>query len=235
MIKQILRSPVFTAVLFVAAAALIAFGGIGAARAVPRIVSNDWRGEVELTDIETALVENDIVVEGHDTLLGKSFLEPNKLGDKAENFKYGTTYDEVLSVRNVGTIDQYVRVTVYKFWEDADGAKQSGLNPDYIDLHFVEGDGWTIDKKASTPERTVLYYDKILGCAEGSETGNATDSTPFADKLTINGAVATVTSVKDGEVTYDYDGKTFRIKAVVDAVQTHNGEVAMTGAWGRTV
>lgn len=235
MIKRVLRSPAFTAVLVVAAAALLIFGGLGVARAVPRIVSNDWRGEVELTNIETALVENDLVVEGHDTLLGKSFLEPNKLGDNAENFKYGVTYDEVLSVRNVGTIDQYVRVTVYKFWEDAKGVKDATLDPDYIDLHFVEGDGWTIDKKASTPERTVLYYDKILGSAENSETGNPTDSTPFADKLTINGAVATVTAVQDGEITYKYNGKTFRIKAVVDAVQTHNGEAAMTGAWGRTV
>ena len=232
MIKQVLRSPIVTAVLFVAAAALLVFGGIGVARAVPRIVSNDWRGEVELTNIETALVENGSIVEGHDTLLGKSFRDPNKLGDNAENFKYGTTYDEVLSVRNVGTIDQYVRVSVYKFWEDAEGNKDASLDPAMIDLHFVEGDGWTIDKAASTPERTVLYYDKILGCAEGSETGNATDSTPFADKITINGAIATKTSSNNGEITYDYNGKTFRIKAVVDAVQTHSDDIAKVGAWG---
>ena len=74
MIKNVLRSPVFAIALLVVAAGLIVAGSIGVARAVPRIVSNDWRGEVELTDIETALVENDIVVEGHDTLLGKSFL-----------------------------------------------------------------------------------------------------------------------------------------------------------------
>ena len=34
--------------------------------------------------------------------------------------------------------------------------------------------------------------------------------------------------------TLAYKGRTFEIKAVADAVQTHNAEDAMTGAWGRT-
>ena len=224
MIKRLFRSPIFTIGLFVAAAVLILVGGMGTVRAAPRIQSNDWKGEVELTDIETALVENGNIVEGHDTLLGSSFRNPNNLGSNAENFQYGVTYDEALSVRNVGSIDQYVRVTVYKFWEDGDGKKDPTLDPSLIDLHFVTDGGWSIDTAASTPERTVLYYDKILGAPKGSETGNIPGSSLFADKLTIKDEVATAQG--------NYNGKTFRIKAVVDAVQTHNADAARVGAWG---
>ena len=219
MMKKLLKSPIATAVLFVAAAALLLTGGIGAAFAAPRIQSADYRAEVVLTDIQTALTENGNVVEGDDALL--STLVPS-----GEKFKVGKTYDEKLAVRNVGKIDEYVRVTVTKFWNDANG-KDVALDPALIDLHFVTGQGWTIDKDASTTERTVLYYAKPIAPGE--------DTSLFADKLTINGKVVTsVTKLADGSEEFDYEGVKFRIKAVADAVQTHNATDAMTSAWGRT-
>ena len=55
--KTILRSPVFTVAIFVLAAALLGFGTVGAVQAAPRVQSGDFRAEVVLTNIETALTD----------------------------------------------------------------------------------------------------------------------------------------------------------------------------------
>ena len=248
MMKSILRSPVTSIVLFVLAGALLLVGAIGAVQAAPRIVSNDYRAEVVLTDIETALTENTkapgdkgIVREGDDDLL-TTFLADND----EEEVKIGKTYTYELGVRNVAEVDeaktknngipQYVRVTVNKYWVIVDPTtgepmvdkngklKDPGLNPDYINLHFVENKYWTIDKAASTKERTVLYYSGIINPGEDSMS-------VFTDKLTIDSRVLTDVS---GTNNYKYKNVQFRIQATVDAVQTHNGNDAMTSAWGRT-
>ena len=247
MIKSILRSPITTVVLFALAAGLLLVGSIGAVQAAPRIQSNVWKSEVVLTDIETAITENTkapgtkgIIREGDDDLL-TTFLEDND----EDQIKIGKSYDYELAVRNIAEVDgqktenngipQYVRVTVNKYWVfvDENGnpiketkGKEPRLNPAYIELGFVEGNGWTIDKKASTPERTVLYYAGILDPGD--------DSAIFTDKLRINPKVLTQVTEKSGETTFDYAGVQFRIKATVDAVQTHNASDAMTSAWGRT-
>ena len=222
MIKRVVQSPVFAIGLFVLGAVLLLVGGIGSVQAAPRIQSADWRGEVELTDISTCLLENGSVVashagEGDDVLLGKNFLDykDNKLKPDGSNFQVGKAYAEELAVQNDGRIDEYVRVTVTKYWEDKGGNKDTSLDPSLIDLHFVEGDGWTIDNDASTTERTVLYYSGIV--APGAPTPNFTDTIAISSEVQNNPA---------------YDGRTFRIKAVVDAVQTHNADPAKISAWG---
>ena len=216
--KRLLSTPVATALLFVLAAGLIGFGGIRGVQAAPRIESNVFGAQVELSNIDTALVENGTIREGDETLL-------TQLVPEGEEFEVGRTYPEALSVQNVGTIPQFVRVTVYRYWEDAVGnqIKATDLDPDFIELGFVTGEGWTIDAEASTEERTVLYYASVL------EPGAF--SSPFTDTLRISPDTLTVIS---GEDDWKYEGVTFHIKAVVDAVQTHNGEDAMTGVWGRT-
>lgn len=244
MIKRFLRSPITTVALFVIAAGLILGGGVSATRAALTARSEFFGAQIELSDIETAITENGEVVGGKedsqakDALLGeKRFLKPNKLelseDGSLSNFEIGRTYDEVLAVRNIGNIDQYVRVTVRKYWEGADGKKRTDLDPDLIVLNYPEGNGWVIDTDASTPERTVLYYQDIIRCEDNDKTENAgasQDTKPFVDKLTISSDV--LTSMTGDE--YDYEDVTFRIEAEVDAVQTHNDQEAMMGAWGRT-
>ncbi len=224
MIKKILQSNITTLVASVLAIGLIGYGGVHAVQAAPRIESADYRAQVQLSNINTCIVENDKLVVGEDSLL-------QNWPANGETFAIGKTYAEELAVRNANDgvddsegegIDEYVRVSVYRYWTDAEGKeiKNTSLKPSYIDLHFVEDDGWTIDEASSTPERTVLYYNKIL---KPDET-----TTPFADKLTIKSDVTT--AVSSG--TYSYEGAYFHIKVVADAVQTHNGEQAMTSAWG---
>ena len=86
----------------------------------------------------------------------------------------------------------------------------------------MEGD-WTINKDESTEERTVLYYKEPIAPGD--------DSTVFMDSVTIDGKVARAISA---DKTLDYDGVTFHIQVVADGVQDHNGDAAMTSAWGHT-
>ena len=222
--KKFLRSPKATVALFVLAAVLVGFGGINAILAAPRIESADYRAQVQLTSMNVVVTENGEPI-GEDSALLKRFA-----GQGANAFKIGQTYDENLAVRNAKLpgsanegegIDEYVRVSVYKYWTDENG-KAVDLNPALIKLDFLTENGWTIDEEASTPERTVLYYNDVLPVGE--------ETKPFADKLTIDSAVATAVSGGD----YSYDNVQFHVKVTADAVQSHNGEEAMTSAWGRT-
>lgn len=232
MLKKLLRSPLATIGLFVAAAVLIGFGGINTVRAAPAITSTWFGAQVELDDIDVALTEQSDgeesprVVHGDDTLL--TLLVP-----EGEEFTIGKTYVEKLGVFNTQNalnnngvvedgsriIKEYVRVTVYKYWtrtdEDGTTTKATDLDPAKIKLNFVTNNGWSIDSSASTPERTVLYYATIVD-PQGYTTN-------FTDTLTIDSSVLDDEAYKDAE---------FRIEAVVDAVQTHNGSDAMMSAWG---
>ena len=141
----------------------------------------------------------------------------------------------MLQVRNSGTINQYVRVSVYRYWLDENGKKMQELTPDLIDLEFCTDNGWMIDEESSTDERTILYYNKVL------ETGATSPS--FAERLKIDQSVmnkVTQTTVKTDKgtktiTTFDYDGAQFCVEAVVDAVQEHNAADAIWSAWGRRV
>ena len=223
--KNFLRSPKSTVVLFVLAVLLLGFGGINAIQAAPRIESADYRAQVQLTNINVAVTENGNVLPTDGEILGDLL---QRSGDK--ELKVGKTYDEVLAVRNTRRPDstnegegipEYVRVSVYRYWTDGNG-KAVNLDPSLIKLNFVTNAGWTIDEAASTPERTVLYYKDVVD-VDG-------DTTPFVDSVTIDSAVATAMSNGD----YDYESVNFHVKVTADAVQTHNGAEAMTSAWGRT-
>ena len=245
MIKTLFRSPVATAVLFIVAAALLLGGIVGAVQAAPRIQSQDYRAEVVLSNIETALTECQggtfangkssggefKVVAGDDKIAQERFYK--EAGD--DSLVLGKTYGEQLSVRNVGTIPQFVRVTVKKYWID-DKGKRVDLNPAYIKLHFTNTGKWKEDKSAETAEQRVFYYTDILYPSEWEGKSYDPNTVPFTDTLTIDSAVADEVSGKtsEGKPNFTYKGLQFRIQAKVDAVQTHNAKDAMTSAGGRT-
>lgn len=246
-IRAFLRSPVTTGVLFVLAAALLITSSVGGARAALQYTSQYYTTQVRMYDIGVSLMEksnrnesrepvsyrnfdrDDLEFKSEHGVLVKNLLPAgsesvwhiNDIGPRTvatdKPFQIGKTYQEELSVKNSGSIDQYVRVTVYKYWVNVNpdgtaGAKRTDLDPGLIDLHFVTGNGWTIDESASTRERTVLYYSEMLGGSkadnqvleqEGTEgaqtqTGkyqsvdtefHSPDSTPFTDTLTIKEGV----------------------------------------------
>ncbi len=279
-LREFLRAPVTTGLLFLLAAVLLVTSSVGGTRAALQYFSEDYISQVEMYDIGVSLVEksnrdgsspiisarNFIQNSDHqwNTLTGvllenllpsgtESAQHVNNLSPLTVNevvpFEIGKTYTEELSVMNSGTIDQFVRVTVYRYWVDVNpdgtaGAKRHDLDPRLIELHFLTGNGWTVDESASTAERTVLYYSSPLGGSQ-SEGDYPSVSAPFMDALTVNMGVSEVfaaersySEIRDGvtyrSVTdnYVYDRIAFQLDVQVDAVQTHNAADAKTSAWG---
>ena len=274
-IKKMITSPIATVVLFVLAAGLLLFSTIGGVRAALVYQSQDYKGQVQMYDIGVSLLEKcagddearevakrvydkgsngqgtqDEWIETSDELLKAEYFLGKDKDNKIKEFVPGQTYKEELSVKNSGTIDEYVRVTVYRYWRDPNGNKilttddaktasaegfTQNLWPGLIDLHLTNTDSWLLDEESTTEERIVVYYNKIL------PAGEDLSKTPLCDTLTIDRRVAdkaTQTVTDDGKTIvtkYDYDGWQFCLEAEVDAVQTHNAEDAIRSAWGRDV
>ena len=246
-IKKILTFPAITAAAFILAGILLGFSTIGGARAALTYYSETYASQLEMHDIGVSLVENGAYISSRDydseksdgtwdentgILLGKMLEQTNG------TLILGRDYKEELSVANTGTIGEYVRVTIYRYWVDAEGNKTMKIDPSAIKLNLVnlagqEGKGcWIEDTDAATRERTVLYYNKLL------PTGSATPC--FADKIRIDGDMAShiKTSTDENGVTtseYEYNGCKFILEATVDAVQDHNAEAAILSAWGMNV
>ncbi|MBQ1407159.1 MAG: hypothetical protein IIY88_03390 [Eubacterium sp.] len=235
-----------TIIAFVAALIIVlAAGTVGVTRSALSIFSDEYPMQFEMYHIGITLNENDKPLAWRNYLeeAWHTNAEASLLGG-IEKFSFGTTYDEKLSVTNSGAVDEYVRVTIYKYWLNEDGSKAQDLDPGFIDIKLVAGDnGWILDDEYSGDgERVVLYYTKPLS---GTESGNSETTPYFTDTVTVDGDVKlfvtqTETTVDDEGYTvvtnkYTYDGKTFCIDVQADGVQTHNAEDAIKGAWGRTV
>ncbi len=259
-------SPAVIMVLFAVAIAMLLGGSISGTRAALTYYSETYTSRIHLFDIGVTLLENDEPVswrnyatEGSELWEAGSNVEGSEVGrllgdmlkdeaGKEQPLKLGVKYPEVLEVQNTGTINQYVRVSIYKYWVrgDEDTKSRSAedqpkedllheLDPDMIDLHLITDQGWLLDRDATTDERTVLYYSRCLDSEKITE--------PFADTLTIDEKIATkvsesrdtVNGVTTITTTYLYDGAEFRIDVEVDAVQEHNAQDAIWSAWGRHV
>lgn len=240
-------SPVVIGILFVVAVGMLLSSSINGTKAALTYYSDTYTSRIQMYDIGVTLLENDQPVSwrnynsaGNGTWDEEKGVLLEQMLPEGEELKLGKRYPEELKVRNTGTVNQYVRVSIYKYWLDADGRKDRELSPDLIDLHFTNlGTDWMEDEHARTEERTVLYYNRLL-YAEGEGTS---ESSLFADTLTIDENIAkkvTQETKKEGNyttitTTYDYNGVTFQIEVQVDAVQEHNAEDAAWSAWGKRV
>lgn len=242
-VKKLLTSRGLLIGALVVAVVLIGLSSIGGARAALTYYSDTYYAQVDMKDIGVALVENGSVVSTRDYVESKAdgswtqyngeLLANMLINEKGEEeaLKLGRDYTEELAVLNNGTIDTYVRVSVYKYWTDKDGYKTHDIDPATIKVNFLTDTGWVEDESARTDERTVLYYTRRLDSGETSPL--------FADTLTIDSNIAAnVTTTTEGNVTtytYDYDGYKFVLEATVDSVQDHNAEAAILSAWGVNV
>ena len=241
MLRKWLRDPKVLAALTVLAAGLILYGGINGIAAAPSIQSTWFGAQANLDDIDVALTERSgdetesRLVHGEPTEQEASPLL-TKLVPEGEDFVTGRTYTEKLAVKNtlndrnnIGgddgnggdqLIKEYVRVTVYRYWETKDEddnyVKNPDLNPAYIKIGWSKGTGWTEDESVRTAERNVLYYGSILHAGE--------ETKEFTDSVTIDSAVLDHPEYKDAR---------FVVWAEVNAVQTHNADDAMMSAWGK--
>ena len=246
--KRLFASPV----LFLgAAAALLLLSTVGSTRAALTYYSENYTAQITVSQIGVSLLENGKVVSSRDYDDDK-WKTASNAGDaadsgallknmlkKGEKLALNKKYEEKLSVKNSGSIDEYVRVRIYKYWTKKNGAgnseKVTTLSPSLIRLNLVNEGQWIMnpdDAKAvqngDEKECMELYYKGIL--PSGSETP------AFADSIKIDGQVAADAEIiRDGktiQTVYKYDGVEFHVDVEVDAVQTHNAQDAIRSAWG---
>lgn len=224
-----------TAIGFAGAIVLLAASGIGSTRAALTYYSENYTAQMELKSIGVALVENGTTLVERNGYKEKAKQEEkslfqNLLKDE-EEFKIGHAYPEKLTVKNTGNMNEYVRVTVTRYWTDTEGKKLPNLSPAYIQIGYNDRD-WMKDEKQTTQEREIWYYKNLLEPGEESQV--------LADSITIDDAIVSkvteTRTTKDGvttiEADYVYDQAVFHVKAEVDGVQTHNASDAMKSAWG---
>lgn len=238
--------------LLAAAGVLLLGSAIGSTQAALTYYSENYTAEITISQIGVSLMENGKVVSSRDYNEDKWDISTNKKDsasasgalltnmldkEKGEKLALNKKYDEVLRVKNSGSIDQYVRVRIYRYWTDKDGKKVTALSPDLIDLRIkdksindkeaYDGSRW-VKNPESTRECMELYYKGILPSESESES--------FADVIRIDEQVAAEATVETkGNIittTYKYDGVNFHLDVEVDAVQTHNAKDAMKSAWG---
>ena len=230
-------------VLSLAAALLLVFSAANSSRAALTYYSENYSAEFQMFDIGVTLLENGNEVSWRNYARkddewqegGGELLSGLLDGENGGKIQPGKAYSEELSVRNSGSIDEYVRVAIYRYWEDGNGNRVTDVSPELIDLELT-GNGWVEDPSAGTEERMVLYYTGILPA--GQETP------ALSETLTIREEAAFMTAgrgVQGSEGTdggsgnspaYRYNALRFVLEAEVNAVQTHNAEDAIKSAWG---
>lgn len=232
------RSRKMTYMLLAAAMVLLLGSALGSTRAALTYYSENYTAQIRVGQIGVSLLENGNTVtrrdyDGDKWVETSGALLENMLDKEAkEKLILNKSYEEELTVENSGSIDEYVRVRIYKYWTKGEGdnkKKVTSLSPDLIKLNLINGGQWiNPDAGAKNKECTELYYKGIL--PQGQKTA------AFADTITIDGQIAedvTITT-KDNIITttYKYDGVEFHLDVEVDAVQTHNAQDAIMSAWG---
>lgn len=223
------RRSLITGVLFVLAIGLLLFSTVSGARAA-LTYSDDYTTDLRQLNVGLVIAEKysqkdkPLLLENGQALLSK-LVGPN------EPVSLGKEYFEQASVINNGTVDEVIRVQIYKYWTDASGKKLTDVDLDLIGLNIVT-DGWIEDESESTDERTILYCSSVV------PAGGATPI--FTDGLTIGSDVAKwVIETPDGNGTvttsFVYEGMQFNVEVEADAVQARHGAEAAKSAWGVTL
>ena len=224
-----------TFLLFAASAVLLMMSTVGSTRAALTYRSENYEMKFDVSSIGVTLLENGTAVSRRDYVDDQWQEESGalltNLLEEGESLTPGRSYEERLSVQNSGSIDSYVRVILYKNWtKDEEEAADTELSPDLIRLELT-GEDWIEDTNASTRERTVLYYTKVV------PSGGRTPA--FCSSLSLDPSIGRkVTVSREGSTirtAYAYDGYRFNLRAEVDAVQNHNAEEAIKSAWGVNV
>lgn len=127
-----------TYVLLALAMVLLLGSALGSTRAALTYYSENYSAEITVNQIGVSLLENGEVVSSRNYENDKwnetsGELLKNMLGEN-EKLKLGKKYDETLSVANSGTIDQYVRVRIYKYWMKEDRSAYGRRSDGWIRL-----------------------------------------------------------------------------------------------------
>ena len=137
-LRKFLLSPVTTVGAFVLAAGLLLFSRIRGAPSALTYFSETYASRVQMFDIGVTLEEN-FAKKGKDAAVSyrnynsaadgtwneaTGVLLGTMLADAGDtNLVIGKKYPEELTIMNSGTINHFARVSIYKYWSDAEGNK----------------------------------------------------------------------------------------------------------------
>jgi len=227
---------------FIVALSLLTFTTVLGARAVPNEESDPYQTNLEMYNIGIYIQEKAAGAEDWEDIAKVAGGKGNAFSSLSEKaFETGADYENLLRVYNSGSIDEYVRVVVYKYWVNEDGSKDYKGDAGLIELNLSDSDNWIVDEKNSTNEKTILFYKTPLAVGASSDT--------FLDGLKLSGdikkdykKISEETTSEDGKVKYTtiiydyaYNGKSFKVEVEADGVQTHHADDAIKSAWGRDV
>ena len=217
-----------------AAAVLMLSGGVAGTTAELTAQSVPYDAQLDLDQIQVALVENGTVLENNATLLKNTFTSTK--GKLAP----GYPYTEKIAAANTNPkdgADEYIRIIVRKYWKTEEIAKDLEKVPGDILLCMggnkeVIGSGWTENEAEATAETNVYYYSSKV--AAGAQTSELFDTLIVDGKILKDYEVKT-TAVEGGTkytYVYNYDGYSVCVEAEAQAVQTHNAKDAIKSIWG---
>ena len=130
--KQNAGFPLKVMVLLVLAVGLLMFSAVGSTRAALTYYSETYSAQIDVQSIGVTLLENGKVISYRDYTHADDewYMASGKLVALPEGdvWQVGRVYPEALTVRNSGSIDEYIRVKVYKYWTE-DGKKRTDLSP----------------------------------------------------------------------------------------------------------
>ena len=228
-----LRNRILLIVLGAALVVCLAMIAVSPARSALVFQSNDYEAEIKQTHIGVTLTENGNDVDPKAQGMGKLLDMDNgwqlyNVASKQveESMRPGETYRELLSVQNVSSdMDEYVRLTVRKYWAKTDKdtnnqVKDAERDPALIELIFDKesAEHWVRAENECTEEREVFYYKHVLGAGEK------------AVEPAITG-IRVSNDIKNTKESYR-DNCLLALFAQVDSVQVNNAADAAKSAWG---
>lgn len=183
-----------------------AMGIVQSSRAQLAFFSDPYVAGIVQTELGVELTENEKPVSGE-----------NQLMTTGGEMIPGKAYQEEISAQNETDMGEYVRITVRKYWETPDGAKDATVDPKLILLEPDDNSDWVLNPAESTDERLVFYYKHVLD-------PKAKANTPALSTITLDSDVLK----KLGE---GFEGRV-ALSAQVDSVQTSYAVDAAKSAWG---
>ena len=227
------RSSLVTGLLFALAIVLLGASTVGSTRAALQFESNIIVSEFAMREIGIDITDGSKTIPHFNGTIRAAAKKEDKSGVveymlKGEKLLPGKLYKRDVYITNTGNIDEYMRVSVHKFWVDEKG-NPSNMDPELIKLTYASG--WGRDTANCTDECDVFIYTPGAPIPQSSVL--------FMTSMQVDDSILTMVKQEtvDGETTttYLYDGAQVCLEIEADGVQTHNAADAIKSAWGNVV
>ncbi len=228
------KLPVIFLISIIATVSLLTLATINGARAAIKDESDEFSTDIAIKDLDLEL-------------------ESELFSGESEEFVIGKEYSDEIRVVNTGTMNEYVRLVIHKYWTNADEVttedntdpvKRTDLDSEMINMSLSFDQNWKYYKEGD--DCIIIYYSPILYSAAGetseSEEAVTNKTTPVSISFYVDEAIKSdferddnkdeETGITTTTFIYKYDGASFYVEIEADGVQTHNAVKAVVSAWG---